>query len=333
MARGANRRRVDSEPGAWRGTAARAVSLVLPSVAAVALLAGATYALWRVGVEGPALRLREIRFEGLGRATREELLELSPAHAGDHLLAVDPAAVEAALARHPWIDTVAVRRSLPPALEVTVTERRAVALVDLGGLYLVDSHARVFKRAAPGDGLDLPVVTGIAREDWVERRPELEPLLSGALALLDRWAERGLDRRAPVSEIHIDPDWGVTVYAGREGTEIRLGTGDLPAKLSRLERVLDALDADGREASVLHLDNRRRPEWVAVRLAGRRTSALGARAQTQPDEAGPKRVGGASDAHASLVMAVGTRASSRSAHERVVPRQDGGSGRRSPPSR
>jgi len=323
VARGANRRRVDGERGAWRGTVARAASLVLPSVAAVALLCGGGWALWRVAVAGPALRVGEIRFEGLSRATAAELLELSPAHAGDHLLAVDPAAVEAALARHPWIDTVTVRRTLPPALEVTVTERRAVALVELGSLYLVDAGARVFKRAAPGDGLDLPVVTGIGREDWVERRPEMEPLLSGALALLDRWAERGLDRRAPVSEIHIDPDWGVTVYAGREGMEIRLGTGDLPAKLSRLERVLDALEADGREAEVLHLDNRRRPDWVAVRLAGRRVNSVSGRAQVQPNEAGPERVGGLG----------GRELSSRSAREGVALQQDGGSGRRSPPSR
>jgi hypothetical protein len=45
-----------------------------------------------------------------------------------------------------------------------------------------------------------------------------------------------------------------------------LGHGDLPDKLERLERVLSALAADGQRAEVLHLDNRRRPDWVAVRL-------------------------------------------------------------------
>ncbi len=30
----------------------------------------------------------------------------------------------------------------------------------------------------------------------------------------------------------------------------------------------DALEAEGQKAEVLHLDNRRRPDWVAVRLAG-----------------------------------------------------------------
>jgi cell division protein FtsQ len=187
---------------------------------------------------------------------------------GDHLALCDTALVEAALRNHPWVASVQVRRVLPPALEIRIVERRAAALVDLGGLYLVDAVGEVFKRAAPGDGLDLPVVTGIARDAWVDRRAEVEPLLAAALALVDRWAERGLDRRTPISEIHIDAEYGTTLWAGDEGMEIRLGQGALPEKLARLEQVLGALESEGRRAEVLHLDNRRRPDWVAVRLAG-----------------------------------------------------------------
>jgi cell division protein FtsQ len=145
--------------------------------------------------------------------------------------------------------------------------------VDLDGLYLADERGRVFKRATPGDGLDLPLVTGISREEYEGRPGELEPVLAGALALAARWSERGLDGRVSLSEIHVDPDWGVSVFAGDEGTEIRLGTGEIPAKLERLERVLAALAADGKRAERIHLDNRRLPSWVTVRLAGRRGPA------------------------------------------------------------
>jgi cell division protein FtsQ len=270
VARGPNRRKVDRVPGERRRRAARVLALALPTVVALAGIVGAALGTWKLAVEGPALRIRAISFEGLSRATGRELLDLSPVQPGDHLLTSDLDRMEAALARHPWVETVDVRRTFPPALVVTVTERRAAALVDLGGLYLIDAHARVFKRAAAGDGLDLPVVTGISREDWVDRRDEVEPLMQGALALVGVWAERGLDARLPVAEIHVDPDFGTTLYAGDGGLEVRLGTGELPEKLSRLVRVLDALDADGREAEVVHLDNRRRPDWVTVRVAGRR---------------------------------------------------------------
>jgi cell division protein FtsQ len=263
-----NRRRVDRVPGEARRRVLRGVSLALPAVLAVAALGGAVWATWRIGVAGELLRIGAVRFEGLARVSETELRELSPVREGDHLFLSDLEGAEAALRRHPWIASVEVRRAFPPALVVSVQERRAAALVDLGGLYLVDDRGQIFKRAAPGDGLDLPLLTGIGREDWVSRRDEVEPVLAGALALLDRWSERGLGRRAPVSEIHVDPDYGVTVYAGDDGMEVRLGTGDLPQKLERLDRVLLALDAGKQRAEVVHLDNRRRPDWVAVRLAG-----------------------------------------------------------------
>ncbi len=278
VARGPNRRRVDRVPGERRRKAAAALRFAFPFAVLALCLAGAGFGVWRVAVVGSLLRIDEIRFEGLSRATAQELLELSPVAVGDHLLAVDPDAVAAALRRHPWIASVEVRRRFPAALEVAVVERRARALVDLGALYLVDERGEVFKRATPGDGLDLPVVTGIGREEWVEHRDDVEPRLAGALALVDRWTERGLDRRAPISEIHLDADYGTTLWAGEEGVEIRLGQGELPEKLWRLERVLAAVDAEGQRAEVLHLDNRRRPDWVAVRLS---------RAKGSPEQASP----------------------------------------------
>jgi cell division protein FtsQ len=269
VAQGPNRRRVDRVPGERRRTIALAAARALPSVLVLAALLGGGALAWRHAVAGELLRVREIRFQGLSRATADELLELSPVQRGDHLLFLDTAAVEAALLRHPWIASARVERRFPPALEVTVSERRPAALVELGGLYLVDDRGEVFKRATPGDGLDLPVITGIAREAWVDRRAELEPQLGAALALLARWSGCGLDRRAGISEIHVHPDYGMTLWT-EDGTEVRLGQGELEEKLSRLERVLSALDAEGQRAQVLHLDNRRRPDWVAVRLAGRR---------------------------------------------------------------
>jgi cell division protein FtsQ len=61
---------------------------------------------------------------------------------------------------------------------------------------------------------------------------------------------------------------GTTVYAGEDGVEVRLGQGDLPKKLERLETLLARLESDGVQGEVIHLDNRRHPDWVAVRVKG-----------------------------------------------------------------
>jgi len=268
VARG-NRRRIDVEPGERRRQLARVALLGAPTAGVLLALGLAGWLGWTRLVEGDALRVREVRFVGANRARPEDLAELCPVKPGDHLALVDGDLVARALLRHPWVAAVEVRRVLPPALEIRVTERRAIALVDLGGLYLVDDRAEVFKKAVPGDGLDLPVVTGISREDWLAHEDEMRRKLLSALALLDRWSERSLDRREPVSQIHLDPQVGTTVWAGEEGVEVRLGQGDIPDKLARLERVLAAIHAEGRRAEVMHLDNRRRPDWVAVRFDSR----------------------------------------------------------------
>ncbi len=126
----------------------------------------------------------------------------------------------------------------------------------------------MFKRAGAGDGLDLPVVTGFGRDDFAKRRAAVETGLRGALALADEYAREGLVPLAALQEIHLDGDWGVTLYVGDEGTQVRLGQGDLPQKLGRLHRVLEALRAEGRTAEVIHLDDRAHPDRVGVRLSG-----------------------------------------------------------------
>ena len=275
VARGQNRRRVDREGGGGEprgGGLRRLVLAVALAGLAVASGFGAARALGALA-RSPALALRAVRFSGLEHATADELLALCPVKPGQNLFTVDAGQVEAALLRHPWVRAVEVHRRWPPALEVKVRERKAAALVELSGLYLVDEEAKVFKRAEVGDGLDLPVVTGLSRGDYLQRPGEVEPLLSGALALARSWRQDGSDALAPLAEIHLDPD-GTTLYLGAEGTEVRLGAGDLSQKLGRLERVLSALRADGKVARVLHLDNRLHPSSVAVELATPETLAV-----------------------------------------------------------
>ena len=68
---------------------------------------------------------------------------------------------------------------------------------------------------------------------------------------------------------HLDPaHYDLLASEARLASFIAIAKGALPEKLQRLERVLSALEAEGQRAQVLHLDNRRRPEWVAVRFAG-----------------------------------------------------------------
>ncbi len=291
MARVRNRRRVDERPKAPPGALRHGLVLAgLWGLGAVALGAVAV-AGWRHFTQGQLWRVGEVRVVGAARATEAEVRALSPVKPGHDLLAADVDAVERAVARHPWVARAEVRRRLPAALEVTVIERQPRLLVDLGGTYLVDRDAQVFKRAGAGDGLDLPVVTGFGREDYAKRREAVDSGLRGALALADEYARAGLVPLAAIQEIHLDADWGVTLYVGDEGAQVRLGSGDLPQKLGRLRRVLEALRAEGRKAEVIHLDDRSHPDRVGVRLSEVGTVQDGADGASAPASAEGAREG------------------------------------------
>jgi cell division protein FtsQ len=274
VARGGNRKRVDPEiEAATRQVRLRRAGLGLAAAAGAVALGLGGLAGWQYLTHGALFRIREVRFSGNARVAASDLLEASPVHKGDNLFRADLAAERRALGRLPWVRRVEVRRRLPAALEARVEEYQPAALVELGGLYLVSREGEVFKRAAAGDGLDLPVITGIPRDDYVQRPHEVQPVLTGALALTAAYAQAGLAELAPLSEIHFDADRSVTLYVGAQGTEVRLGSGDLPQKLGRLKQVLATLAAANGRPEVLHLDNRTHPSWVTVRLAGAGSSS------------------------------------------------------------
>jgi cell division protein FtsQ len=77
-----------------------------------------------------------------------------------------------------------------------------------------------------------------------------------------------------LSEVRVAAEGLVLVLA--DGTEARLGEGDTDAKLQRLSRVREELRARGLSAEVIHLENRARPGWVAVKLSSPASERSGA---------------------------------------------------------
>jgi len=295
VARGRNRRRVDRERPAPPPSALRQGLKLAGLWSAGIVGASAVLALGlRELSSGDLLRIRSIRVKGLARASEAEVLSLSPVKVGDELFSSAVDAVASAVERHPWIARATVYRRLPPALEVRVVEREPRAIVELGSLYLVDRDGAIFKRAAPGDGLDLPLVTGFSRKEFEQHNPLFARRMGAVLAVLDAYGREGLGPLAPVSEIHVDGEEGVVLYVGDEGTQVLLGQGEsqeIPDRLRRLHQVLLALRAEGRKAEVIHLEDRSHPDRVAVRPAGRGGEKEGAGVVPAPARAEGAREG------------------------------------------
>jgi cell division protein FtsQ len=223
----------------------------------------------------PEFRVQNVHIEGHRQLGIEEVLETANVAHAPNILKLNLRDVEAALLAHPWVVSASVRRELPAQLFIKIVERTPVALLALDGpLYLVDKHANIFSRIETDKHFDLPVLTGLTRNDLAaeatqDRKALTRSLVRGALTLMDIWRTSSIGQRINVSEIHMDPLLGLSVILGEgagihRGGTVRIGRGHLQDKLERLEAIVDHAAAEGQSIAKVMLDNDIDPSRVAV---------------------------------------------------------------------
>ena len=254
------RRRADG--AASRASRGRTVLRGLGFLVTLASLAWIGFQLDRWAASSPHFALRKFQSSGLRRATEKELLRLAGLAPGMNLWSLDSATVAQAMAAHPWVRTVEVTRSLPDTLQLRVEERAPVALASLGDLYVVDAEGAPFKRVSPAETLDLPLLTGITREQAEKDPAGTAARLREALGVADVYQHAF--ERPRLSEIQLGESAFELITT--DGVRVVLGRDDLDGQLRRLQRVRDELQHRGLAAAAIHLENRVRPGWVAVQI-------------------------------------------------------------------
>lgn len=271
------------------------VGKVLAALAALVIVVELGRLVMRQIIASPRFAVGEIRVAPTAHLDADVVRGLAGVAVGDPLLVVDTDAVAARLATHPWILAAHVRRELPRTLAIAVTERRAAAAALLGDLYLVDETGKPFKRADLDEADGLVVLTGVDRARYLALPEASEAAFREALALLFEYrrapaseattarpvgataaAPTDAPRRPALSEIHIDPRAGFSLFFYDGGGEVRVGRGPFAEKLARLDVILAALPSVGptgleRSRSALgrlrtvHLDGPR-PDRIPVRF-------------------------------------------------------------------
>ena len=254
------RRRADG--AASRASRGRTVlrGLVLLGVIASLAWLGLQLDAWASG--SPRCALRTLKVQCLRRATEKELLRLAGVAPGTNLWSLDPSAIAQAMSLHPWVRAVEVTRSLPDTLQLRVEERAPVALASLGELYVVDADGAPFKRVSGAEPLDLPLLTGLTRERAEKDPAGTEARLRAALAVAESY-QRTVERPR-LSEVQLGEASFELVTA--DGVRVVVGRDGLDGQLQRLQRVRDELQRRGLLAAAIHLENRVRPGWVAVKV-------------------------------------------------------------------
>ena len=237
LKRGRNRR-LGARPTAATHAAPRAMlgalKLGLTYLAALTALSAAgvgIWAAWQALARSDRLRVHAIEYVGNERAERRELEAYTGVALGDAILDLDLDEVALQLRRHPWLAQARVRRQLPDRVVVEVREHTPAILVALGEVYIASDEGVLFKRLATADGLELPVLTGLAREDAQKRPDELRTRILGAIELARAYEAAG-GGAGRLDELHFDADlgWSVVVSPAGDGQlAVRLHLGREPA--------------------------------------------------------------------------------------------------------
>jgi cell division septal protein FtsQ len=206
--------------------------------------------LWVVCVEvyelvttATPFRLERIEITRTKRLSRNEIIALAGVKLGDPLLRIDLRRIAEHMEKNPWIETLKIRRRLPAALTIEISEREPVAVVNMGYLYYLDTKGEIFKPLTEGDRLDFPVVTGITGEDLAKDPAGSKEMLQSALGIMALLRAGTVFRLEDISEIHLDKGYGITLFTALGGIPVKLGNGDYNEKLARFSRIYRDLTA------------------------------------------------------------------------------------------
>lgn len=184
----------------------------------------------------------KIQVEGCLRHTTDQILHMAGVQSQMNLFSLNLRNICQCLENAPWIERAKVKRIFPDKLDIQIVEREPAALINLNQLYLVDKKGTIFKKAEREDGLlAFPILTGVTWQDIMKPEGIHTHLVAQTLTLMAILEEEGIDISA-ISEIHLDPAFGLTMYTTHHATQIDMGFPPFQKKCRHLCSIMEDLN-------------------------------------------------------------------------------------------
>lgn len=197
---------------------------------------------WFVVIHILSARVEKVVISGNDVSTVETLRHMSGIRNGSRLWSVNLDTVKQDVERHTWVQNATVRwiDLRLRTVEVRITERKPVALLRVkGGFRYVDGSGDIFADANPAD-LDYPILAVSYDQQGVVHPGLPKLVLEQALDLLGLLDQLGAISTSQISEITFTLADGFGVVLNESGHRVKVGHGNMNAKVSRLVKVLDA---------------------------------------------------------------------------------------------
>ena len=227
-------------------------ALRLAAIAIVCLLVVVVY---RAAASASFFQIKKVETKGASRASVADIQTVVRRDVSETgVWRADLQAISEDLERLPWVRNAIVTRVLPDGIRVRITERqpRAVVRTSSGRFIWVDDDAVFLGEMAPADQMPSFFLRGWSEEE--PGRTENRARVAKFLELQKDWDAQGLSER--VSEVNLMDLRDVRVQLAGDDSqiEVRLGSQEQGARLSKALTVLDAQRQTARGPLISYID-------------------------------------------------------------------------------
>ena len=223
---------------------ARLMPGMAKGLAALLVLAMAGGGLWYVAKRQNFFPVKEIVVTGNKNLSTPEIISALGVTPGANMLGLSKKELAEKLSLQPWIKHVSIRNEmLNGRLYIKVEEREPFVLIQRdGGLWISDIQGRLLEQLAPGASKLLPVIVADVK-NYSETFKE-------AVLFARLLKSKGYFSRPLVINAACAPE---ELSMQMDGMDVKVGYGDYPRKLDKLEELRSAVARRGIQASSMDL--------------------------------------------------------------------------------
>ena len=251
------------------------LALRIGVIAIILLIAFVGY---RAAASASFFQVRRIEMKGAARASVDEIQTVVRRDVSQTgVWRADLPELSKHIERLPWVRTAVVTRVLPDGIRIRITERepKAVVRTSAGRFIWVDDDAVYLGEMSPADQMPAFFLRGWNEDDSAAAQAENRERIGKFLELQRDWNAQGLSER--VSEVNLLDLHDVRVQLAGDDSqiEVRLGSQDQGARLSKALTVLDAQRQTARGPLISYIDLTQGKRAIVGLVTGNHTVAEG----------------------------------------------------------
>jgi cell division protein FtsQ len=259
------------------------LALRIGVIAIIALIAFVGY---RAAASASFFQVRTIETRGASRASVDDIKNLVRRDVSETgVWQADLQELSNHLERLPWVRTAVVTRVLPDGIRVRITERepKAVVRTTAGRFIWVDDDAVYLGEMSPTDQMPAFFLRGWNEDNSNTASSENRDRVRKFLELQRDWSGQGISER--VSEVNLLDLRDVRVQLAGDDSqiEVRLGSQEQSARLSKALSVLDAQRQTSRGPLISYIDLTQGKRAIVGLVTGNQLTEPSAGAPDRPD--------------------------------------------------